>query len=113
MPHGRPDVLSAGPTVLLAPPRGERKGEVQSDDRAGLGFAKLKKLRDELIAAKTVSQLGQLAVADLGSPERLLVPLGPARPVDRDDLHGTMVAVFVEHKRFSCEATAPVLASIS
>lgn len=30
MRHRRPHVLSAGPTVLLAPPRGERKGEVQS-----------------------------------------------------------------------------------
>jgi hypothetical protein len=64
--HGRPHVLPAGPTVLLAPPRGERKGEVQSDDHAGLDFTKLEKLRDELTAAKSVSQLSQPAVPDLG-----------------------------------------------
>src|SRR5215203_1580404 len=33
------------------------------------------------------------ALPDLGSPQRLRRPLGPARPVDSDDLHGTMVAV--------------------
>src|SRR5215213_5519656 len=93
MLHGRPRVLPAGPTVLLAPPRGERKGEVQSDDHAGLGFTKLKKLRDELTASEPVSQLSQPALPDLGSPQRLRRPLGPARPVDSDDVHGTMVAV--------------------
>src|SRR6476659_4467406 len=104
MRHRRPHVLPAGPTILLAPPRGERKGEVQSNNHIGFGLTKLKKLRDELTAVEPVSQLSQLAVADLGSPERLRRPFDLARPGDSDHFHETIVTGLLEHRRCSRKA---------
>lgn len=104
MRHRRPHIFPAGPTILLAPPRGERKGEVQSNNHVRFGFTKLKKLRDELTAVEPVSQFSQLAVADLGSPKRLPWPFGLARPVDSDHFHEKMVAGLLEHRRCSRKA---------
>jgi hypothetical protein len=96
MRNRRPHVFAAEPTILLAPPRGERKGEVQSNNHVGFGLTKLKKLRDELTTVEPVSQLSQFAVVDLGSPKRLRRPFGLARPVDSEDSHERIVAVLEE-----------------
>jgi hypothetical protein len=110
MRHRRPHVLPAGPTILLAPPRGERKGEVQSNNHVGFGLTKLKKLRDELTTVEPVSQLSQLAVADPRLAKETPPALWPCqtsrqRSFSRDDSRSSLE----ERRRCSREAAATVL----
>ena len=85
--HRGPHLAPLGPPALGTPPARKGKGEVEADNRARLARGERDQPRDEPLTVQAVAQIHQLAIGDLGEPDRLLRARDPARPVDREDMH--------------------------